>query len=232
MLFLSARWKRGGYPAGPPPNASADTRPPTTSGTGGGSVTACRHVMASSHVAGDSRDGTATQTRRSIWSGVLAGVGLVEFIDETVFHQLLHRHHFYHKSTLAVGLVSDGLFHVGGFIAMVCRAARGEYCRGCCTASPSRSWRRPIASRHTGAELMYYGGTVVEVTLAAVVIAQWYQISGRPLTRTRRRSQSVGPQLPIAPPPGVAARAPLLLSHLGRISRGARAGHKRTPRAQ
>jgi hypothetical protein len=90
----------------------------------------------------------------------------------------------------------------------------------------------PIASRHTGAELMYYGGTVVEVTLAAVVMAQWYQISGRALTRTRRRSQSAGPQLPIAPPPGVAARAPLLLSHLGRISRGAQAAHKRTPRAQ
>jgi len=96
--------------------------------------------MASSHVAGDSRDGTATQTRRSIWSGVLAGVGLVEFIDETVFHQLRHWHHFYDKSTLAVGLVSDGLFHAGWFIAMVCRAARGEYCCGCCTASPSRSW--------------------------------------------------------------------------------------------
>jgi uncharacterized protein YjbJ (UPF0337 family) len=29
----------------------------------------------------------------------------------------------------------------------------------------------PIASRHTGAELMYDGGTVVEVTLAAVVMA-------------------------------------------------------------
>jgi uncharacterized membrane protein len=42
----------------------------------------------------------------------------VAFIDETVFHQLLHWHHFYDKSTLAVGLVSDGLFHAGGFIAM------------------------------------------------------------------------------------------------------------------
>jgi uncharacterized membrane protein len=49
---------------------------------------------------------------------VLAGVCLVAFIDETVFHQLLHWHHFYDKSTLAVGLVSDGLFHAGGFIAM------------------------------------------------------------------------------------------------------------------
>jgi Predicted membrane protein (DUF2243) len=84
--------------------------------------------MASSHVAGDGRDGTATQTRRSTWSGVQAGVGLVEFIDETVVHQLLHWHHFYDKFTMAVGLVLDGLFHVGGFIAMVRRAARGEYC--------------------------------------------------------------------------------------------------------
>jgi hypothetical protein len=30
----------------------------------------------------------------------------------------------------------------------------------------------PIASRHTGAELMYYSGTVIEVALAAVVTAQ------------------------------------------------------------
>jgi hypothetical protein len=40
-------------------------------------------------------------------------------IDETVFHQLLHWHHFYDKSTMAVGLVSDGIFHAFGFTAMV-----------------------------------------------------------------------------------------------------------------
>ena len=51
----------------------------------------------------------------------------------------------------------------------------------------------PIASRHTGAELMYYGGTVIEVALAAVVMAQWYLASGRALARTRRRSRSAGP---------------------------------------
>jgi putative membrane protein len=50
----------------------------------------------------------------------------------------------------------------------------------------------PTASRHTGAELMYYGGTVIEVALAAVVMAQWYLASGRALARTRRRSDSVG----------------------------------------
>ena len=75
--------------------------------------------MACSHLAGAAGGAAARQARRSIWSGVLAGVGLVAFIDETVFHQLLHWHHFYDKSTLAAGLVSDGLFHAGGFIAMV-----------------------------------------------------------------------------------------------------------------
>jgi uncharacterized membrane protein len=57
--------------------------------------------------------------KQTVWSGLLAGVGLVAFIDETVFHQLLHWHHFYDKSTLAAGLVSDGIFHATGFTAMV-----------------------------------------------------------------------------------------------------------------
>jgi putative membrane protein len=90
----------------------------------------------------------------------------------------------------------------------------------------------PIASRHTGAELMYYGGTVIEVALAAIVIAQWYLISGRALARTRRRSQSAGPQPPIALPTRRRGLAPLPLSHLGRSGRGTRAGHKRAPTAQ
>jgi uncharacterized membrane protein len=59
------------------------------------------------------------EKKRVIWSGLLAGVGLAAFIDETFFHQLLHWHHFYDKSTLAAGLVSDGLFHAFGFTAMV-----------------------------------------------------------------------------------------------------------------
>ena len=56
---------------------------------------------------------------RSTASGVLAGVGLVAFVDETVFHQLLHWHHFYDRSTSDAGLVSDGLFHAFGFVAVV-----------------------------------------------------------------------------------------------------------------
>ena len=58
-------------------------------------------------------------TRRSLLAGVLSGVGLAAFVDEAVFHQLLHSHHFYDRSTLEVGLFSDGLFHAGGWIATV-----------------------------------------------------------------------------------------------------------------
>jgi uncharacterized membrane protein len=61
----------------------------------------------------------ATNRGRSTWSGVLAGLGLAAFLDETVFHQLLHWHHFYDGGTPAAGLVSDGLFHAFGFVAVV-----------------------------------------------------------------------------------------------------------------
>ncbi len=57
--------------------------------------------------------------RRSLGAGLLMGVGLAAFVDEVVFHQLLHWHHFYDRSTLEVGLVSDGLLHAGGWIATV-----------------------------------------------------------------------------------------------------------------
>ncbi|MGM0900942.1 MAG: DUF2243 domain-containing protein [Bacillota bacterium] len=57
--------------------------------------------------------------RRNIWAGVLFGIGLVTFIDEMVFHQLLHWHHFYDKSTTSVGLVSDGFFHALSWLTTV-----------------------------------------------------------------------------------------------------------------
>lgn len=56
---------------------------------------------------------------RSVWSGILVGVGIAAFVDETVFHQLLRWHHFYDKSTTDIGLISDGLFHAFGWFAVV-----------------------------------------------------------------------------------------------------------------
>ncbi|MER7174844.1 DUF2243 domain-containing protein [Streptomyces mesophilus] len=56
---------------------------------------------------------------RSLLGGTLAGVGLAAFVDEVVFHQLLHWHHFYDKASSEAGLVSDGIFHAFGWLAMV-----------------------------------------------------------------------------------------------------------------
>lgn len=56
---------------------------------------------------------------RNFWSGFLFGLGFVAFIDETVFHQLLHWHHFYDRSTTSIGLISDGLFHAFSWLATV-----------------------------------------------------------------------------------------------------------------
>ncbi|MBV2363841.1 DUF2243 domain-containing protein [Streptomonospora nanhaiensis] len=56
---------------------------------------------------------------RNLAAGVLLGLGTVAFLDEAVFHQLLHWHHFYDRSTTAVGLVSDGLFHAFSWFATV-----------------------------------------------------------------------------------------------------------------
>ncbi|WP_255294779.1 DUF2243 domain-containing protein [Bacillus sp. AFS041924] len=58
-------------------------------------------------------------SRLNLWSGVLFGLGLVAFFDETVFHQLLHWHHFYDKSTTSIGLISDGLFHAFSWFATI-----------------------------------------------------------------------------------------------------------------
>ncbi|UCZ54941.1 DUF2243 domain-containing protein [Bacillus shivajii] len=56
---------------------------------------------------------------RNLWSGILFGLGLIAFFDEVVFHQLLHWHHFYDRSTRSLGLISDGLFHAFSWFATI-----------------------------------------------------------------------------------------------------------------
>ena len=56
---------------------------------------------------------------RSLAAGLLIGIGVAAFVDEVVFHQLLHWHHFYDRASLEAGLVSDGLLHAGGWTAVV-----------------------------------------------------------------------------------------------------------------
>lgn len=50
---------------------------------------------------------------------LIVGVGLMAAIDEIVFHQILAWHHFYDRSTPAVGLFADGLLHAAELIAIV-----------------------------------------------------------------------------------------------------------------
>ncbi len=57
--------------------------------------------------------------RRNLLAGVLLGIGFTAFFDEAVFHQILHWHHFYDRSTPAAGLVTDGLLHAFDWFATV-----------------------------------------------------------------------------------------------------------------
>ena len=57
--------------------------------------------------------------RRLVVSGLLLGAGAMGAVDEIVFHQLLHWHHFYDRAGGTAGLVSDGLLHAATWSATV-----------------------------------------------------------------------------------------------------------------
>jgi uncharacterized membrane protein len=62
---------------------------------------------------------SARRPRLSLAAGVLVGLGTAAFVDEVVFHQLLHWHHLYDRGTTALALASDGLLHAFDFAALV-----------------------------------------------------------------------------------------------------------------
>ena len=49
----------------------------------------------------------------------LIGAAVMAAVDEIVFHQVLAWHHFFDRSTPAVGLVSDGLLHTAELLGLV-----------------------------------------------------------------------------------------------------------------
>jgi uncharacterized membrane protein len=51
-------------------------------------------------------------SRRLTLASILVGIGLAGVVDEIVFHQLLHWHHLYDRSTRSAGLSSDGVLSI------------------------------------------------------------------------------------------------------------------------
>ena len=67
-----------------------------------------------------SRAAAGTVARgRSLAATAMIGAALMAGVDEIVFHQVLGWHHFYDRSTPAVGLLSDGLLHAAELVALV-----------------------------------------------------------------------------------------------------------------
>lgn len=94
---------------------------------------------------------------RVVLSGVLSGLGLIAFVDETIFHQLLGWHHFYDRATAEIGLVSDGLFHALGFFSVVA----GLFLFADVRRRGAVSWRRWSGGVLLGAGVFQlYDGTV------------------------------------------------------------------------
>ena len=55
-------------------------------------------------------------------------------------------------------------------------------------ATPPPGTAYPVADLRAGAQLMYYGGDLVELALAGVLAAQWYTATGRARRRRARRA--------------------------------------------
>jgi uncharacterized membrane protein len=52
------------------------------------------------------------QARSVLFTGILIGIGIAGFLDETIFHQLLQWHAFYWSTDEHGRILSDGLFHI------------------------------------------------------------------------------------------------------------------------
>ena len=78
--------------------------------------------------------------RRLLVSGLLLGLGAAGAVDEIVFHQLLHWHHFYDRSTGTAGLVSYGLLHAFTWSATVAGLALLADVRRRAAFAPSGWW--------------------------------------------------------------------------------------------
>ncbi|TCC45762.1 DUF2243 domain-containing protein [Kribbella capetownensis] len=64
-------------------------------------------------------DSGRVDVRSSVLAAGVIGIAVMAAVDEIVFHQVLGWHHFYDRSTLTIGLLSDGLLHAAELVALV-----------------------------------------------------------------------------------------------------------------
>lgn len=57
--------------------------------------------------------------KRNFWSGLFFGIGLMAFVDEVIFHQVLQWHHFYDLSTPRIGIIADGFLNSFAWFAAI-----------------------------------------------------------------------------------------------------------------
>jgi uncharacterized membrane protein len=94
----------------------------------------------------------------SYWSAFLLGVAAMAGIDEIVFHQVLHWHHFYDAGTPEIGLLSDGLLHAGELLALVA----GFFLMADARRRDAFSVRTALAGFFTGAGLFQFWDGIVD----------------------------------------------------------------------
>ncbi|HEY0717102.1 MAG TPA: cytochrome c oxidase assembly protein [Streptosporangiaceae bacterium] len=108
-------------------------------------------------------------------------------------HAAVHLHLFLAGCLLSWALIGiDPVRHRPGtrarLIALVVIAAGHDTLSTYLYAHDLPAGGGSVAARHFGAQLMYYGGTVVDVALAVIIMTQWYRAAGRAQAREQRRA--------------------------------------------
>lgn len=98
-----------------------------------------------------------------LFTGVLLGIGIAGFIDESIFHQLLQWHNFYWATDQRGRILSDGLFHIASTLVLLWGALRLWRDRASWTAAHSRAILAGILSGAGGFNT--YDGVVQHVIL-------------------------------------------------------------------
>ncbi|GHH71774.1 membrane protein [Streptomyces sulfonofaciens] len=80
------------------------------------------------------------QPRRSLAVCALIGVAVMAAVDEILFHQILHWHHFYDRSTFGLALLTDGLLHTGELLALVAGFSLFADLRRRRALAPAHAW--------------------------------------------------------------------------------------------